>query len=113
MFVLDNAISQSPAFRARFGTLDTLLRQCLDAAMRMPTESIEVLVTLHLVALAHVTLHRPFIAMYRPSRRRCVEGALGAVLVLDRMGDVGMLGVGGISPVYAVILTPSVHVTQD
>lgn len=71
--------------------------------MAMPTNSNQVLVTVHLIALAHVTLHRPFISTYRPSRRRCVEGALGVVQMLDRMGELEV-EMGAISPIHAVPL---------
>jgi hypothetical protein len=103
----DQAVSQTPAFRARFGTLDALLQRCLTAAITMATgRQAQALVTVHLVAFADITLHRPFIPTYGPSRRRCAEAALGVVRVLDRMGEVG-----NHSPIYAVRL--SVHVMQD
>ena len=108
----DRAVSQTPAFRARFGTLDALLQRCLNVAMTMATgrqSQPQALVMVHLVAFAHITLHRPFISTYEPSRRRCAEAALGVVRVLDRMGE---MGVGGNqSPIYAVRL--SVHAMQD
>ena len=58
----------------------------------------QALVTVHLIALAHVTLHRPFISAYGLSRKRCIEGVLGVTRVLDRVGS----EVGVISPIYAV-----------
>ncbi|KAG9310084.1 hypothetical protein JVU11DRAFT_9693 [Chiua virens] len=109
-YTSDQTISQSPAFRARFGTLDVLLQKCLNATMSMVTtlgqqpptqEQRQATITIHLVALAHVILHRPFISTYGPSRRRCVEGALGVVRVLDQTG----LKIGCISPIYAIVWT--------
>lgn len=110
----DHTISRSAAFRACFGKLDALLQRCLSAAMTMATvplgrewqtqDQAQALVTVHLIALAHVTLHRPFISTYGPSRRRCVEGALSVVRVLDQLGEVWGT-VGRISPIYAVCFT--------
>ena len=104
---IDHAISQSPAFRARFGTLDALLQRCLNAAMSLSTashartqtqEQGQALVTVHLIAFAHVTLHRPFLSAYTSYRRRCIEAAVAVVRVLDRMDETS----GVISPIYAV-----------
>ncbi|KAI9571069.1 hypothetical protein HD554DRAFT_2169443 [Boletus coccyginus] len=94
-YVADHAVSQSPAFRARFGTLDALLHRCLNVAMTMATgrrsqAQAQALVTVHLVAFAHITLHRPFISMYKPSQKRCIEAAFGVVRVLDRMSEMGV-----------------------
>jgi len=89
--------------------LDTLLQRCLDAAMTVATERqpqtpehAQALVTLHLVAFAHVTLHRQFISTYSLSGRQCAEAAFGVVRVLDRMGE---LGVGKVGPIYAIVWT--------
>ncbi|KAF8126696.1 hypothetical protein EV363DRAFT_1347131 [Boletus edulis] len=108
----DHAIGQSPAFRVRFGTLDTLLQRCMNAAMMVATgprsqtqAQTQALVTVHLVALAHVTLHRPFISNpYGSYQRRCAEAAFGVVQALDHMGEVGV-GVGSASPLYAIVWT--------
>lgn len=104
----DHAVSQSPGFRARFGTLDALLHRCLNVAMTMATgrrsqAQAQALVTVHLVAFAHITLHRPFISMYKPSQKRCIEAAFGVVRVLDRMNEMGV-AVGSQSPIYAARL---------
>lgn len=63
----------------------------------------QALVTVHLVAFAHVTLHRPFVSTYKPSQKRCIEAAFGVVRVLDQMSEMGV-GVGSQSPIYAVRL---------
>ncbi|KAG8216258.1 hypothetical protein J3R82DRAFT_8301 [Butyriboletus roseoflavus] len=113
-FVANPTISQSAAFRTRFGTLDALFERCLSAAMAMTTalngrlpqtqEQTQALVTVHLIALAQVTLHRSFTSTYGPSRRRSIEGALAVVRVLDRVGEVGEK-VGEISPIYGIVWT--------
>lgn len=64
-------------------------------------EQTEARVTVHLIALAHVTLHRPFTSTYAPSRRRSIEGALAVVRVLDQLGEMGVMA-GGMSPIYGV-----------
>jgi len=105
----DQAVSQTPAVRARFGTLDALLQRCLTAAITMATgRQTQALVTVHLVAFADITLHRPFISTYGPSRRRCAEAALGVVRVLDRIGEVG-----NHSPIYATVWTALCLVLHD
>ncbi|KAH0831391.1 hypothetical protein J3R83DRAFT_14055 [Lanmaoa asiatica] len=119
-FAANRAISQSPTFRTHFGTLDVLLQRCLSAAMTMATalhgrqsytqEQAHALVTVHIIALAQVTLHQPFISTYGPSRQRCVEGALSVVRVLDQLGEVR---VGSISPIYAIVWTALCLVLHD
>lgn len=63
-------------------------------------EQTQGLVTIHILAFAHVTLHRPLISTYGHSGRQCAEATLGVVRVLDQMGELG--AVGKISPIYAV-----------
>lgn len=109
-FFSDNAICQTPSFQARFGILDTLLQRCLNAAIMMASEcqphtaeQKQALVAIHLIALAYVTHHRPFILTYCPSARRCVDATFGVVRLLDRMRELGT-SVGCVSPLYAVRL---------
>ena len=70
---------RSSHFERNFKLSDALLPPYLRAAMTVSTNSRSHSHTPH-------TIDR-FISTYGPSRRRCVEGASGAVLVLDWMGN--------------------------
>ena len=75
-------------------------------------EQAQALLTVHLIAFACVTLHRPFILSYMPYHRRCTEAAFAVVRSLDLIGE-GGIGMWGLGPVYAVHFSPvPAHVTE-
>jgi len=51
----------------------------------------QLLLTINLVALAQITLHRPFMSSNATSHRRCVDSAMRAVQSLNGLYDLAVV----------------------
>ncbi|KAH7883128.1 hypothetical protein F5I97DRAFT_1930709 [Phlebopus sp. FC_14] len=83
------SIGLPPDMHNRLTMLDRLIHQ-FSASLQAPsissTESYDarqVLLTITLSALAHITLHRPFAPSHSPSNKRCIDSVFRVVHALD------------------------------
>ena len=94
----DPQISQTPDFRNRLNSLDHLLQNFFAGLPHPATIPVspgagnlhslrQLLLTINLVALAQITLHRPFMSSHATSHKRCVDSAVRAVQSLNGLSE--------------------------
>ncbi|KAL4067480.1 hypothetical protein V8B97DRAFT_1873619 [Scleroderma yunnanense] len=97
-YIRDPSISQTADFRNRFCSLDSTTQNVFAGLPHPATLSTsagtgnqysvrQLLLTVNLIALAQITLHRPFVSSSASSHRRCIDSALRAAQGLNGLGD--------------------------
>lgn len=122
----DPQISQTPDFRNRLNSLDHLLQNFFAGLPHPATIPVspgagnlhslrQLLLTINLVALAQITLHRPFMSSHATSHKRCVDSAVRAVQSLNVLCEFAIANpmcMASLGAVFFVLHDELVHIRQ-